>query len=1247
MKGKKLLTALLLLGLAGAGTGAAVTLTGCKKKPSRTIYVAVDGVKDAKGTKDEPRELRTTLESNELKAGDTVRLLPGDYKMTRNITVFMSGEYNNYINIVCDDPTQETVISFYDLEFASTNRGVQIYSDYVHWDGVDIRGAGDNGLYIGGSYNVIENSKFYDNRDTGLQLGRNYSPKGNMYTEYADINYWPSYNLIKNCTSYNNYDNETYGENADGFAAKLTVGYGNVFDGCIAYRNSDDGWDLFAKTDSGNIGAVIMYNCVAFENGFILEKQSEFNKKFPNFTKSTQEADPEKYDTQCGDGNGFKLGGSVMEGEVFIENCLSFHNRMHGVTDNSNPGVLTVSGVTAYNNGVNVINAAGENEGKIDYSKNGVDGGCGNINMARQTYSYNHLANILSVNNDCAVLQDDEYRGTVENSTFVFPKVNGSENASDYTNIYNVEGQGEYNTKNNDRGVKGAATAADDLFKLLPDLKLGFDKDLHKKWRNADGSINLGDLFALKDDAMTKGSRLNKGGWNEYTHYEMHDLTKSKSKDAATAQAVLDMAYMPIRTEACYQNFKLVTKIKNTEIKWTSSNSELIEITDTVGTSNSHHQDVAAVVHRPMDKDTEVKITATVKVGKATKKKTFTVNVKKDTFRIGEVQIEGMVDGSIIVDKAATVFGYEVPAPKVVNGTSDGGTLIPEEYYSSRQTFKYASYDNPTAFEAANSFDPTKPGVWKVTQIITLSDDLELAKKGDGSVDSAGNIALADKIKQTDYLIYIAAKDADVSFASSELSVYRDGYKINAQFQSPTGTLYAMSVPEGGAVPDKAAIKAAANDENNKNAMKYEFRTTGGEYSFPQANSAAYNVYYYLESADESKTSPVVATKVSTVDITDKAGFENMLANSRKDTVYLLKNDIDFGGGTVTRPTTKDAYFVGLFNGNGHKLHNINIVDTTYTTDIFTGIFRSVKGGTIMNVNFEDVSIRAEDGKSQKTGIIGQMQGGYVSNVKVHNCDIYSKGERVGFIGQIYAPSEGSSVSYIDRISVTSDKDAEGNHLHRFEAVSMRVGGVVGFMQTGSAGECYYEAYINNCFVDTELKTYRYGGGIVGRSDDRSSSGRDRLQIAACVFVGTLDVEEFCGGILGDCTGGGVTRVINCVGDGKIIYTKDDVVLGVSSKNGSNIMGKTPANGDLIVRHCYAPFADANGTFDVLVFGDSEGSGEDAVSIPYPTSSSFWTEEVAGFNYTRDMKISTIFDFENVWELISTGTLKKPYVRLR
>ena len=58
-------------------------------------------------------------------------------------------------------------------------------------------------------------------------------------------NEWPAYNTILNCTSYYNCDSAQ--NDADGFAAKLSVGEGNVFDGCVSYNNADDGYDLYAK----------------------------------------------------------------------------------------------------------------------------------------------------------------------------------------------------------------------------------------------------------------------------------------------------------------------------------------------------------------------------------------------------------------------------------------------------------------------------------------------------------------------------------------------------------------------------------------------------------------------------------------------------------------------------------------------------------------------------------------------------------------------------------------------------------------------------------------------------------------------------------------------------------------------------------------------------------------------------------------------------------------------------------------
>ena len=415
---KKILSAIAVLALSAITVGAGVT-TGCNNNNEEeapvgtTYYVTTEGKNSATGTKEDPVSISSILGGGTLKEGDTVLVEPGVYKLNEKIVLRSSGSYNHNIVIKNASTTGEKVtLDFSAMPFASTNRGIELYANYVYWYGIDICGAGDNGMYIGGSYNTVEYCEFYNNRDTGLQIGRQES-------SHNSINQWPSYNLVKNCTSHNNYDNETYGENADGFAAKLTVGYGNVFDGCIAYRNSDDGWDLYAKSDSGNIGQVIMYNCVAFENGYLEYTQATCNALFPTFTSSLAESNTNSYTTRDGDGNGFKLGGSVMEGDVLLYNCLSFANRMHGVTDNSNPGFLLVDGVTSYNNSAAVDNnPESATFGNIISAENYDEHN--NIDVARQTYSYNSVRNTVSLSDDIAKsLGKDEYRGSVTDSVLL------------------------------------------------------------------------------------------------------------------------------------------------------------------------------------------------------------------------------------------------------------------------------------------------------------------------------------------------------------------------------------------------------------------------------------------------------------------------------------------------------------------------------------------------------------------------------------------------------------------------------------------------------------------------------------------------------------------------------------------------------------------------------------------------------------------------------------------------------------
>ena len=135
-------------------------------------------------------------------------------------------------------------------------------------------------MLLAGHHNTIDNCEFYANKDTGLQLSR-------YNTSYDEISEWPSYNLVQDCYSHSNYDTDD-GEDADGFAAKLTSGEGNQFIRCVAMYNVDDGWDLYTKTSTGKIGSIYFEDCEASNIGMTEAGET----------------------TNDGDGNGFKLRGA-------------------------------------------------------------------------------------------------------------------------------------------------------------------------------------------------------------------------------------------------------------------------------------------------------------------------------------------------------------------------------------------------------------------------------------------------------------------------------------------------------------------------------------------------------------------------------------------------------------------------------------------------------------------------------------------------------------------------------------------------------------------------------------------------------------------------------------------------------------------------------------------------------------------------------------------------------------------------
>ena len=137
------------------------------------------------------------------------------------------------------------------------NRGLAVNGTFWHIDGIVVEHAGDNGIFVGGSHNVVEHVITRFNHDSGLQISR-------IASDTPDDE-WPANNLVLSSESHDNADSD--GEDADGFASKLTSGPGNVFRNTVAHNNIDDGWDLYTKSETGPIGPVTIEDSLAYENG--------------------------------------------------------------------------------------------------------------------------------------------------------------------------------------------------------------------------------------------------------------------------------------------------------------------------------------------------------------------------------------------------------------------------------------------------------------------------------------------------------------------------------------------------------------------------------------------------------------------------------------------------------------------------------------------------------------------------------------------------------------------------------------------------------------------------------------------------------------------------------------------------------------------------------------------------------------------------------------------------------------------
>jgi hypothetical protein len=183
---------------------------------------------------------------------------------------------------------------------------------------------------IRASHNTLEQISMHDGMAIGVYIVRG------------------SNNLILNCDAFRNWDSVSEGGtggNVDGYGCHASKGHtNNVFRGCRAWYNSDDGFDLINSAEP-----VLIDHCWAFYNGY----SDGFVSR--------------------GDGNGFKAGGygssalSRIPSPIptnTVQFCLAVKNKQSGFYSNHHLGGSVWFNNSAYKNkrNFNMLNREGPTE---------------------------------------------------------------------------------------------------------------------------------------------------------------------------------------------------------------------------------------------------------------------------------------------------------------------------------------------------------------------------------------------------------------------------------------------------------------------------------------------------------------------------------------------------------------------------------------------------------------------------------------------------------------------------------------------------------------------------------------------------------------------------------------------------------------------------------------------------------------------------------------------------------------------
>jgi hypothetical protein len=343
---------------------------------SQVYYVAPNGSDSAAGSQTAPWASIARAQAV-AQAGDTVYFRAGTYTYTRAnsgcasrtarvdaITLNKSGSSGNPIRYWAY-PGEKPIFNFSRMTDDCRIKGFNVTGSWIHLKGLEVTGVPQNntvnaeswGIWISGSNNIFEQINTHHHMGTGLFI----SGGGG--------------NLVLNTDSHDNYDprsSDGPGENADGFGSHYTPAGrpANVFRGCRAWWNADDGYDLIST-----YSPVTIENSWAWRNGYM-----------PGTT------------TPSGNGAGFKVGGFGAEYDAgAVKHTVRFSvallNKAAGFYSNHHPVANDYFNNTGYGNHPDFnmlgINSSGAAVGRGNLRNNIAYTGTLTSNMRGTSSAYN------------------------------------------------------------------------------------------------------------------------------------------------------------------------------------------------------------------------------------------------------------------------------------------------------------------------------------------------------------------------------------------------------------------------------------------------------------------------------------------------------------------------------------------------------------------------------------------------------------------------------------------------------------------------------------------------------------------------------------------------------------------------------------------------------------------------------------------------------------------------------------------